>query len=486
MTVLSGVLPDRADRLEQAARRLRPTHFTGQVLPEMFALLQRYLDMTGEVMTRQALAGFLDDRRALPGNVAMYLETYDLLVAGHPSDGAFDWAVERLRELASGQAIGTALAEGYEILTKGMDTGGKDGHKVGPDAAKLHVLDKFAEIDADLNQADAPEGEVNAEEEQILDRYNKTARAYQLAGGSPGISLGIPMIDVMLGGGLNRGELALFVGYSSSGKTSLCVQLAWHVKTELQRNVVFFTSETLRPQVINKIIARHSRHEQFVHEMPDGLDSARIRAGSLSGPEILQFQAVVHDFTANPNYGRFYLAQLPFGATIGQVRSRLSRIGRLFSVDLCIIDYLALLNSDRRRDASHEEAAQMVKDAKAIAATFDNGLGVPMVSPWQVNRAGRDRALKEGGYSGVDLAGTQEAFNTSDLVFTLLEPARIENARSCPVKGELLKQRDGPRGADFPLKIDYATSWFRSENEAGAGIDWSRVGQGGSDYGSLV
>jgi replicative DNA helicase len=480
MTVISAVLPKEADRLEQAARKLRPAHFAGQVLPEMFALLQRYLDMTGEVMTRSALAAFLDERRVQAGSVAMYLETYDLCLVTEVSDGEFAWAVDRLRGMASEQATGQALAEAYEILVHGMD--GRDGRMVGPDAARLHVMERFAAIDVELNQAEAPEGEVNAEEGQILDRYAKTAYARKLAGGNPGIALGIPMVDDKLGGGLNRGELALIVGFSSSGKTSACVQLAWHAKVMQHRNVVLFTSETLRPQVINKVIARHSRHPQYEYEMPDGLDSSRIRAGSLSGPEIAQFQAVVHDFTHNQEYGRLYVAQLPFGASIGQVRSRLSRIGHLFSVDLVIIDYLQLLHPDRKRDAAHEEAAQMVKDAKAVAATFGNGQGVPVVSPWQVNRTGRDRALKEGGYSGIDLAGTAEAFNTPDVVLTLLEPAKIENPRACPVKAELLKNRDGPRGADFRLMIDYATSFFQAAEDASGGV----FSTGGIDFSSLA
>jgi len=190
------------------------------------------------------------------------------------------------------------------------------------------------------------------------------------------------------------------------------------------RNVVYFTSETLRHQVVNKLVSRHSRHPKYAQELPDGLDSAKIRAGTLSGPEVAQFSEVLTDFTSNEEYGKCYVAQLPFGATVGTVAARLSRIGHMFPVHLCVIDYVQLLRADRRRDASHEEASQMVKDVKAIAATFSGGVGVPVISPWQVSRAGRDRALKEGGYSGVDLAGTAEAFNTPDVVFSLLEPLR--------------------------------------------------------------
>lgn len=267
-------------------------------------------------------------------------------------------------------------------------------------------------------------------------------------------------------------------GMIPTHNTSLCVQAVWNATVVQQRNVVLFTSETLRHQVINKLMSRHSRHPAFAQYMPDGLDSAKLRSGALSGNEIAQYQAVVQDYTGNAGYGKCYVAQLPFGATIGAVGSRLARISHLFEVHLVIIDYLQLIYSDRQREASHEESAQMVKDAKAIAATFNGGTGVPLISPWQVNRAGRDRALKDGSYSGVDLASTQEAFNTPDVVLTLLEPARIENPRATRIKAELLKNRDGPRGAQIMLTADYATSWFRAEEQV-SGADFLQPAPGG-------
>lgn len=462
-------------------RQLRPAHFSGQVLPEFFGLLGRYLDMTGEVMTRVALAGFLESQRAQSGTVALYLETFDAAMALQVSDGEFKWSLEQLREAASAEATGQAISGGYEVLTRGMEVP-KLGKIVGPEASRQYVLEKFAEIEADLNQAEAPEGDVRQEQQQILGRYAATAERVKRAGGMPGIATGIAPVDELLGGGIQNGEFALIGGYSSSGKTSLCVSTTWNACVTQQKNVVLFTSETLRHQVINKLISRHSKHPQWAMEMPDGIDSARIRAGSLSGPEIIQYQEVLGDFTGNPNYGKCYVAQLPFGATVGTVASRLARIGHLFEVHLCIIDYAQLLRADQRRDASHEESAQVVKDIKAIAATFNGGVGVPLISPWQVNRPGRDRALKEGSYSGVDLASTQEAFNTPDIVLTLLEPQKIENPRNTLVKGELLKNRDGPRGAMIPLKVDYATSFFRPEEATQGGV----LSIPGTDYGNVL
>jgi replicative DNA helicase len=401
----------------------------------------------------------------------------------HVSDGEFTWSVEQLREAASSQATGNAISGGYQVLTQGMEVP-KLGRIVGPEAARHYVMEQFAAIDSDLNQSEAPEGDIRQEQQAILARYAATAELVKRSGGKPGIGTGIDPLDSLLGGGLQNGEFAIIAGYTSAGKTSFCVSMAWNACVVQQKNVVMFTSETLRHQVINKLISRHSKHPQYSMEMPDGIDSARIRAGSLSGPEIAQYQDVLNDFTSNPGYGKCYVAQLPFGATLGNVNSRLSRIGHLFEVHLCIIDYLGLLRADQRRDAAHEETAQMLKDAKGIAATFNGGRGVPVVSPWQVNRPGRERALRDGSYQGVDLAQSQEAANTPDVVLTLLEPQKIENPRNTPVKGELLKNRDGARGMMMPLKVDYATSCWRAEESSGGqlyapGVDYSSTLMGG-------
>jgi len=481
MIIFGAILPGRADLLETALRRLRAIHFSGQVLPQLFVMLGNYLDLTGEVMTRQALSGFLEKQRAPAGSMVLYLETYDAAVSMKAGDGDFKFAVEQLREQASSNATGEALSGAYEILTRGMDMP-KNGRVVGPGAARQFILEKFAAIDAELNQAEVPEGDIRQEQVQILSSYTATVERVKRAGGRSGIATGIAPLDVLLGGGFQNGELALIAGFSSSGKTSLAVSITWNACVEQGRNVVLFTSETLRHQVINKIISRHSRHPQYDMEMPDGIDSSRIRSGSLAGHEVVQYQDVLGDFTGNPAYGKCYVAQLPFAASVGTVGSRLARIGHLFEVHLVIIDYVQLLRADQRREASHEEAAQIVKDVKAIAATFNGGIGVPVISPWQVNRPGRDRALKEGSYSGVDLASTAESFNTPDIVLTLLEPQRIENPRSAPIKAELLKNRDGPRGNIIPLKVDYATSFFRAEE----GFQNGSVFAPGVDFDSVL
>lgn len=481
LALLGGILPGSYARLEQARRLVRP-EWLAPAQRDLLIMLGNYADLTGEVMPRGALVQSLAMRQAAAGVVQMYQEVYDIAAGIEVTQGQFTWALQVLRDQAATRATGTAITEAYEILDRGIDDG-KGGRLAGAAAARERLLQRIAEIDSDLSSDAAPEGDVRAEFAQITAAYNDAVRRRQ-SGADPGIALGLPTIDQYIGGGLRRGELCMVVGNSTSGKTSLCVSIAWHACVIQARNVVFFTAETLRGELTGRLLARHSRHPKFAAEIPAGLDSLKIRAGTLGPEEQAWYHEVARDFTSGPNYGRCYVAQMPYGETLGSLFSRLNRIGRLFQPDLVIIDYLQLVKADRRRDAAHEEAGGLLQAAKQFAPAFGGGLGVPVISPWQVNRSGRERALSRdrGFYTNLDLAATAEAFNTPDVVLTLVDPERVENQRAAQLKGELIKNRNGPRGAPVRLTADYATCLFEEGEFAGAGGS----ALAGDDISSLV
>ena len=60
----------------------------------------------------------------------------------------------------------------------------------------------------------------------------------------------------------------------------LATQTAWHAAFVQGRNVFFATSETVRAQVMRRMLARHSKLPQF--EFPEGLDTTKIKNGTLT------------------------------------------------------------------------------------------------------------------------------------------------------------------------------------------------------------
>ncbi len=467
--LLAAIIPDRRDLLDRALRHLTTEHFTDPVHRNLFVLLERYAEVTGAIITRDALIDQLANTRADPGKVAQYGETYDLL-ATLPSDEAdFRWSLTQLRDLAADRATRDALTKGMEILTRGVDTD-KGETLRGHVEARTSVLQSFAEIDRTLSMMEAPEGDMRAEADDILADY-ALAEANHLHGRAAGVPFGIPQLDDKLGG-VRPGELALIAGYTSEGKTSLVVQLAWNAAVT-GHNVVVLTTETLRSQVRRRIISRHSCVEEFgiVAGSTVGLNSKHVKDGTLTERQKAQLSAVVSDFTRNPGYGSCYIVQVPRQASISYIEAKLVRIQRQLDIQLVIMDYLALLKPDRKRQSDREELGNILKEAKQLATTFNDGAGVPFISPWQVNRTNREIAERTGCYTAQALSETAEASNSPDVIVTLLAPLDNDK-RICPIRMQILKARDAEKANNIEISVDYATSrFFTADPHAGRPID---------------
>jgi replicative DNA helicase len=464
-TVLAAIIPDRHDLLDLAVRDLTPQHIPDRILANLFTLLMRYSEKTSAVLTRAALAELLAATRSDAGTIAAYQESYDELAQIPADEPSFRWSLLQLRELAAERATREALNEAMEILTQGVN-GDKDEVLRGHADARTHVQTRFADIDRDLSMQGAPEGDVRGEGPQILADYRKQKEA-RAAGRGRGIEFGVPALDDRVGG-LHNGELILLVGYTSDGKTSLCVQLAWSAAVEQRKNVLFLTTETIRDQVRRRLIARHSCLPVF--GTAEGLNSGDIKDGTLSDQDEKVFEAVVRDFDHNPGYGRFYLAQVPSGSGMAYIESKSLRVQRTMPVDLIVMDYLALLQPERRREQTREELSGILKAAKRFSTTFNDGKGAPFVSPWQVSRAARVEAEKTGHYTLNATSETAETSNSADTIISLLAPLDNESRR-CKVKGQVMKHRDGEKANSIEMLVDFATSRFTGAHQQAVTID---------------
>lgn len=456
--VLSAILPNRRDLLEKATSRLTPEHFSDKAQRALFTMLERYADKTdGSVMPEKFLEDHLRDKIE-SGQTHLFLETFKLFSEKSATDDEFLWSVEQLREIVSDRETAEALTNGMEILKEGKETKGGEVLKGHADA-RAYLLETFVEIDREYHHQDSPEGDMMEESEDMLKDYLERKEAHY-SGTSRGIEFGIAPLDYHVQG-LQRGDLALIAGYSSDGKTTLSTQLAWNAAVMQGKNVVFFTTETLRPQVRRKLIARHSTYPLF--ENPEGLNTKDLRGGTLTSSEEKMLKKVVGDLTGNPEYGRIYIAQVPRAATVASLEQRLIRISRKMRVDLVIMDYLGLLASEYRRQNVREELKQIIIDAKQVATTFEDGLGVPFVSPWQVSREARAKAESLGMYTTSGLSETSEATNSSDILIAMLAPTD-NTSRRAEVTMQVMKNRDGETVNGLLVEVDYATATFNARS----------------------
>jgi replicative DNA helicase len=456
--VLSAIIPDRVELLENALQKLTYEVFTETVHLNLFKLLERYRDVANGVLSRSALEDMLTTGNTDPGKAELYLETYDLFRDTDVDDTDFYWSIEQLKELAADRATKEVIADAMEIVTRGKDIGrGQVLH--GNEDARDYALERFSSIERELTLTIAPEGDMRKERLDILADYAQRKHRRE-TGTQEGIKFGITELDNVTGG-LQRGDFALAAAYTSDGKTTLMVQLAWHAAVKQGKNVVFFTTETVQSVVRRKIVSRHSMEPQF--GMPEGINTRDFKAGTLTDVQELRLQEVTLDLEQNPGYGKIYIVQVPREASVLTIEHKLMRLQRQFHIDLVIVDYLAQFRAATGIDGYRERLTDILKEAKRMAVTFNHGEGVPLISPWQINRQSYEMAQVSGHYSKQSLAETSEAERSPDLIISLMGEEIDNTDRVRIVKGQILKNRDGETSNSLRITVDYATSTFTSK-----------------------
>jgi len=454
--VLSGILPNRKDRLEKAMRRLTPEHFEDRKHANLFKFLEKYSDSVNAVLPRK----FLDDHLKSKVEEAQhltYMELYDSFAEKTIEDPEFFWSVDQLRELAAEKETGEAITEAMEILRKGKEVS-RGAYLKGHVDARNRLTDSISVIDRELYQVDAPEGFVQDEEQEILNEYEEN-RERRLSGKLQGVGFGVEALDNITGG-MQRGELVIVAASSSNGKSSLAAQSAWHAATQQGKNVIFFATETGRVQIRRKLIARHSKLEMF--DLPEGLNTRDLKEATLTEREEKIFKDVVADLSNNSDYGKIHLAQVPRGSTIASLEHKISRISRNVGVDFVVMDYLALLDGAQKNMDDRNKQMNTLREAKLVATSAADGLGIPFLSPWQIKREGRKDADSTGYYDMTDLSDTSEAEKVADLIISIYREKQ-DIGRYAEANGQILKNRDGERSNQILMDVDYATCTFTSK-----------------------
>lgn len=128
--------------------------------------------------------------------------------------------------------------------------------------------------------------------------------------------------------------------------------------------------------------------------------------------------------------------------TLSQIRAKARMWERVNGLDLIIVDYLQLMNADRRADSRQQEVSEMSRGLKLLAKE----LGVPVIALSQLNRGPEQRTDKKPMMSDLRESGAIE--QDADVVLLLHREDAYD--RESPRAGEadviIAKQRNGPTG----------------------------------------
>ena len=403
-------------------------------LKRIYVIITRFYKITGQPINLQQFEQLLQTQQGVDESIKLILcNLFVELSSGEVDYAHFVHCCQLLKEVTRRDLLGNAIVDTSDILIHGK----KQGRQTlfGYEDARNFLQDVVAEIDA-MNMGVMPEGNINIETRDMLseyaDRKNKKASQYHI---------GLAPVDKNTGG-IQPGELWFVAGYTEEGKTSLVINIAYHLVYVAGLNIAYGTNETLRRQVRLKIVSRHSANPKFGGILPYD----KLKIGQLTAEQEIVLQEVVADMRNCPGYGRFELFQLPYKATVGYIEAKLRRYQQRNVLHCAIVDEIRLLGSGKYRTTAREELDDVIRSMKQLATSFGGGQGIALICPYQVSREAWKEALQTGKYTKACMSNTSEAERAADAIITIL---RLEQA----TRGQVVKYRDA--GDQQNVEFDY-------------------------------
>lgn len=267
--------------------------------------------------------------------------------------------------------------------------------------------------------------------------------------------------------GTRLGQLMIIAAFVAQGKSTMVANLAWNAMYS-GLNGLYISLEMPFDEMRDMIYALHTsapdwlEHTKYKH-LVNKITYEKILYGELDDLEFEFFQAAVRDMYSHPDYGKLFMVS-PEGALtpsrlemeLADRRSQLAEEGK--TLDYLIVDYIGLMVQDKneRYGDFRVDLNAIIKRLKNIALNFDNGRGLRVITPFQVNREGWKLAQKNDGIYGLTaLSDANESERAADQIIALYTTDEMK--KNGLVKISCLKHRKGANFAPFEANFDFAT-----------------------------
>ena len=211
-----------------------------------------------------------------------------------------------------------------------------------------------------------------------------------------GVKTQFKALDEMMGG-LGNSDMVLIGARPGMGKTSFALNIAANVAQNTKKAVCIFSLEMSADQLASRIISSEAL-----------IDSHVLRTGTLTMDDHKKLAEAVSRLSALD----IQVDDTP-GISVTGMKAKLRRVKEL---GLVIIDYLQLMQSDRRIDNRVQEVAEISRGLKIMAKE----LNVPVICLSQLSRNTESRQSKKPMLSDLRDSGSIE--QDADSVLFLYRP----------------------------------------------------------------
>jgi len=241
-----------------------------------------------------------------------------------------------------------------------------------------------------------------------------------------GVPTGFVDLDRLLGG-LNRSDLLIVAARPGMGKTSLQISMALTAATRHAKRIAMFNLEMSGEQLVQRMIAAETR-----------IDSQRLRRGDLREHEWPIFMEAIGRLSET----RIFIDDTP-SITPLQLHTKCRRLYAEHGLDMVMIDYLQLMQSERATNNRVQEISDISRSLKALARELD----VPVVAASQLSRAVEQRQEKRPMLSDLRDSGSIEQ-DADVVMFIYRDEYYSPDTTDKPNVAEInvAKHRNGPTG----------------------------------------
>jgi len=223
--------------------------------------------------------------------------------------------------------------------------------------------------------------------------------------------------------GMNAGDLILVGARPGMGKTSFVMNIAVSAAHRTRKAVAVFSLEMSKEQLVSRMLSSEG-----------SVDSYAIRSGDLNDEQYKRIaEASAHLAECD------ILIDDTTGISVTAMKAKLRRVKNL---GLIVIDYLQLMQSDRRIDNRVQEVAEISRGLKLLAKE----LKVPLITCAQLSRAPESRNEKIPMLSDLRDSGAIE--QDADVVMFLYRPDYYKDQQENQNIAEVIiaKNRHGSTG----------------------------------------
>jgi replicative DNA helicase len=258
----------------------------------------------------------------------------------------------------------------------------------------------------------------------ISQYYDRIDYLYRHGDEFIGVPTGFPRLDRMLGG-LQKSDLVIVAGRPAMGKTSLALNIAHFAAVKKQR-VAIFSLEMSNEQLVQRLVASET-----------GISSHRLRTGKLQEDEWDKFVRA----TGILSDQHIFIDDTPSISAM-QMRTKCRRLHAEHGLDLIIVDYLQLMQGDRRSENRVQEISYISRMLKGLARE----LNVPVMAASQLSRAVEQRGDKHPMLSDLRESGSIE--QDADIVMFIYREEVYDPDTPLKNIAEVVvsKHRHGPTG----------------------------------------